>query len=63
MFSADGALTHLESVSFAEMHSPNDVVAVGPRQFYATNDRRHEQGIIAQLEAYLALPLTNVVYF
>ncbi|WP_428409277.1 strictosidine synthase family protein [Hyphococcus sp.] len=60
---ATGDLTHLESVSFPEMHSPNDVVGVGPRQFYATNDRRFESGPLSMAEAYLALPLTNVVYF
>ena len=59
----EGVLTHFESVSFEEMYSPNDVVAVGPRQFYATNDRRYDEGIMAGIETYFALPLTNVVYF
>jgi len=58
-----GALTHLESVSFELMHSPNDVVGVGPRQFYATNDRGYEEGVLATLEAYLALPFSSVVYY
>ncbi len=58
-----GALTHLESVSFDIMHSPNDVVGVGPRQFYATNDRGYEEGVLATLEAYLALPFSSVVYY
>lgn len=61
--SASGDLTHLESVSFPAMHSPNDLVGVGPRQFYATNDRRFEKGPLSTLEAYLALPLTDVVYY
>lgn len=59
----NGALTHLESVSFDAMHSPNDVVGVGPRQFYATNDRGYETGVMASLEAYLALPFASAVYF
>lgn len=59
----DNFLTHLESISFDAMHSPNDVVAVGPRQFYATNDKGFEGGIMETLEAYLALPLSNAVYF
>ncbi len=58
-----GALTHLDSVSFDAMHSPNDVVGVGPRQFYATNDRGYEQGVMATLEAYMALPFSSVVYY
>lgn len=58
-----GTLTHLESVSFEAMHSPNDVTAVGPRQFYATNDRGFEKGLMSVLEGYLALPFSSVVYF
>lgn len=59
----DGGLRHAESVSFEAMHSPNDVVAVGPRQFYATNDRGYTEGLMSTLEAYLALPLSSLVYF
>ncbi|GAB4525177.1 MAG: arylesterase [Amphiplicatus sp.] len=59
----DGSLTHLETVAFETMHSPNDVVAVGPRQFYATNDRGFEGGVMGTLEAWLALPFSSVVYF
>ena len=59
----DGALAHLESISFPAMHSPNDVVAVGPRAFYATNDRGYEEGIMEWLEAYMALPFSSVVYY
>lgn len=60
---ADGTLDHVEGVSFPEMHSPNDVHAVGPRAFYATNDRGYEGGIMGQIEAYLALPFASLVYF
>jgi len=59
----DNLLTHLESISFDAMHSPNDVLAVGPRQFYATNDKGYEGGIMETLEAYLALPFSSAVYF
>lgn len=58
-----GALTHLESISFDAMHSPNDVLAVGPRQFYATNDRGYEEGIMSTIEAYFALPFSSVAYY
>lgn len=58
-----GALTHLESVSFDAMHSPNDVLGVGPREFYATNDRGYEEGLMSTLEAYMALPFSSVVYY
>ncbi len=59
----NGALTHLDSISFDAMHSPNDVLAVGMRSFYATNDRGYEEGVMATLEAYMALPFSSVVYF
>ena len=59
----DHSLTHIDSVSFDEMYSPNDVVGVGPRQFYATNDRRYDSGFMAPIELYFALPLTDVVFF
>lgn len=60
---SDGTLEHVRSVSFPEMYSPNDVVAVGPDAFYATNDRRYRDGPMALAELYLGLPLTGVVYW
>lgn len=61
--SETGDLAHIETVSFDAMHSPNDVLAVGPRQFYATNDHGFDGGIMGTLEAYLALPFSSVVYY
>lgn len=60
---ADGALSHVESIAYVALSSPNDVLAVGERQFYATNDRANTTGIMGQLEAYLGLPLASVSYF
>ena len=59
----EGALTHLESISFPEMTSPNDVVATGPRQFYVTNFLRHLEGNMAFAEIFLTLPYSSVAYF
>ncbi|MEO0881097.1 MAG: SMP-30/gluconolactonase/LRE family protein [Pseudomonadota bacterium] len=59
----DGTLNHLETVSFDAMYSPNDVVAVGARRFYASNDRRYREGLGQMLELYLGLPLADIVYF
>ena len=58
-----GALMHVESVAFPEMTSPNDVLGVGPRSFYATNDRAFHDGFLANAEAYLALPLSTIAYY
>ena len=55
-------LTLAETVTYPELRSLNDLVAVGPRQFYATNDRRYrEPGLMATLD--LALPLGTVSHF
>jgi arylesterase/paraoxonase len=61
--SANG-LTLAETVTYPDLRSPNDLAAVGARQFYATNDRRYrEPGFMATLEGFLALPLGTVSYF
>lgn len=59
----DGFLSHAESVSFPEMRSPNDVLAVGPRQFYATNDLKNDSGAMLYAEVLLSLPYGSAVYF
>ena len=59
----DGSLFHTETVTFDAMYSPNDVVAVGNRTFYATNDKRYDGGALGMLEIYLGLALTDIVYF
>ncbi len=56
-------LLHAETIAYPELSSPNDLVAVGPRQFYATNDSRYQSGLLQQLEAYFGLPLASVSYF
>ena len=58
-----GALLHVDTISFPEMTSPNDVLGVGPRSFYVTNDKAFKSGFMSQVEAYLALPLANLAYF
>jgi arylesterase/paraoxonase len=57
-------LSLAESITYPDLRSPNDLVAVGPRQFYATNDRRYpDPSLMATLEGYLQLPLASVSYF
>ncbi len=58
-----GSLTQVESISFEEMYTANDVLAVGPNQFYATNSKGYTSGILAPLENPLALPATSIAYF
>jgi arylesterase/paraoxonase len=45
-----GEFTHAETVRGAELHSPNDLVAVGPRQFYVANDKPLGGGLAAGLQ-------------
>jgi arylesterase/paraoxonase len=58
-----GALLHVDTVTFGEMMSPNDILGVGPRSFYITNDRGFASGVTATLEAYLALPASSLAYY
>ncbi len=56
-------LTLLRSIQSEKLNSPNDIVAVGPEQFYATNDHYYSSGLMHVLENYLTLPISNVMYF
>ncbi len=58
-----GALTHLQTITDPAIRSPNDVVGVGPRQFYITNDSYFGDTPMGYLEAFLGLPLGSVAYF
>jgi arylesterase/paraoxonase len=58
-----GALLHVDTVAFDAMSSPNDILGVGPRSFYVTNDRGYRDGLMATLEAYLALPFSSLAYY
>jgi len=61
--SETGDLTHVESIRDAAMHSPNDVIPVGPRQFYVTNDSPPYEGLKADVEEYLLMAKTNALYY
>jgi arylesterase/paraoxonase len=58
-----GRLAHRETLADPLLVSPNDLVAVGPRSFYASNDHGNPEGFGRTLEEYLRLPLANVVYY
>jgi arylesterase/paraoxonase len=62
---ANGAasLTERASITGGELSSPNDVAAVGPDQFYATNDHGSKGSTGRLLEDLLLIPRANVVYF
>ncbi|MFZ0448821.1 MAG: SMP-30/gluconolactonase/LRE family protein [Desulfatiglandaceae bacterium] len=56
-------LVHRESVSGSLMSSPNDVLPVGPRKFYVTNDHGNQSKLGRALEEYLQLARSNVLYY
>lgn len=58
-----GRLSHRETIRDPAVYSPNDVVAVGPRAFYATNDLGARSAFWRRLEPYLLAPWANVAYF
>lgn len=60
---ADGGLTLVRSVTDPLLVSPNDVVAVGPESFYATNDHGTANPTIAMLDDFLLSRDSNFVYY
>jgi len=59
----DSALVPRESIRGELMNSPNDVVAVGPRQFYVTNDHGNASAFGRTVEEYLQLERSYVLYY
>ncbi len=57
------ALNHLKTVEDPQLISPNDLVAVGPNQFYLTNDHRYRSGLMSTVETYLKFRFANIVYY
>jgi len=56
-------LIHRESIEGALMHSPNDVIPVGPRAFYVTNDHGNSSELGRVVEEYLQLARSLVLYY
>ncbi|MCU0844493.1 MAG: SMP-30/gluconolactonase/LRE family protein [Spirochaetes bacterium] len=59
----DGRLYHRETVAGPELSSPNDILAVGPRQFYVSIDHGATSVIGKKLENYLQLPISYILYY
>jgi len=58
-----GKLVHRQSVSGALMHSPNDVIPVGPASFYVTNDHGNATALWRAVEEYLQLARSYVLFY
>jgi arylesterase/paraoxonase len=59
----DSILVHRESIRGELMNSPNDVVAIGPRSFYVTNDHGNVSTFGRTIEEYLQLERSYVLYY
>ncbi|CAD0106987.1 unnamed protein product [Aureobasidium uvarum] len=43
-------LKHIRTISHRLIETPNDIYAVSPNEFYVTNDHRHREGLMRELE-------------
>ncbi|XP_018416267.1 PREDICTED: serum paraoxonase/arylesterase 2-like [Nanorana parkeri] len=59
----ENVLVHLKTIKHAALYSVNDIVAVGPESFYATNDHYVTDFILRFVEMLVGLRWTNVVYY
>ncbi|KFP79885.1 Serum paraoxonase/arylesterase 2, partial [Acanthisitta chloris] len=59
----DNSLVHLKTIQHDLLTSVNDIVAVGPDSFYATNDHYFSDFILMFFEVFLGLTWSNVVYY
>jgi arylesterase / paraoxonase len=59
----DSTLVHLESITHPLFISPNDIVAVGERAFYLTNDHDEPFSDWRSKKDLLQIPMGNVCFF
>lgn len=59
----DSSLVHLESIQNSFFISPNDIVAVGERQFYLTNDHDEPLSDWRNKKDILQIPMGNVCFY
>ncbi|KAM3928179.1 serum paraoxonase/arylesterase 2-like [Leptodactylus fuscus] len=59
----ENVLLHLKTIKHSALHNVNDVVAVGPESFYATNDYYFSDFVMRHVEMFFGLQWTNVVYY
>jgi len=59
----DSGLVHKETVKSTLLKKPNDVVGVGKRAFYCTNDHDSDGGGFSSFEDFLLIGTGSIVYF
>ncbi|KAG0048034.1 hypothetical protein BGZ83_006959 [Gryganskiella cystojenkinii] len=58
----DKVLQYKETIRHPLITTPNDIVAMGPREFYVSNDHRHPSGAMREVEELFRRPWANIVY-
>ncbi|KAF9336346.1 hypothetical protein BG006_008966 [Podila minutissima] len=58
----DDFVTHKETVKHELILTPNDIVALGPRSFYVSNDHMYAKGVMREIELNLRRAWANVIY-
>ncbi|KAF9345940.1 Serum paraoxonase/arylesterase 2 [Mortierella sp. AD094] len=56
------AVQYVETIQHELIQTPNDILALGPRSFYVTNDHYYSDGIMRAVEEKLRLGWSNVLY-
>lgn len=56
-------LQHLATIRGSELTSPNDLLAVGPTQFYVTNDGRAHDRFTRSMDTFLGRNTGNVLFY
>uniref|UniRef100_A0A8D0BWP4 Paraoxonase n=1 Tax=Salvator merianae TaxID=96440 RepID=A0A8D0BWP4_SALMN len=59
----DNSLVHLKTIKHDLLERANDILAVSPESFYATNDHYFSETILMYAEMFLGLSWSNVVYY
>ncbi|KAM4705818.1 serum paraoxonase/arylesterase 2-like [Rhinophrynus dorsalis] len=59
----ENVLIHLKTIKHELLPNVNDIIAVGPESFYATNDFYFCDHTMRQLEMFLGIAWANVVYY
>ena len=59
----DNQLEHLGSITDPLLTSPNDLVAIGPRSFYVTNDGRAHDRFTRSVDTFLGRKTGKVLFF
>ncbi|KAJ2358751.1 hypothetical protein IWW50_000538 [Coemansia erecta] len=55
-------MVHVETVATELLHSPNNIVAMSSRAFYATNDIKYDRSIMRTISSNMRMPHGHIVY-